>query len=97
MTRGRRLAVIANGGGQEVILQVGIFDAGAGADEAAAFEMIGGAESGLEQQPFKPDHALGDQIHLAVERDRLRAGHLKKYFQMVMEILPDARQIMDGR
>src|SRR5215207_10161764 len=41
----RRLAVVADGDGQEVILNIGIFDARTGADEAAGFEMIGSAQA----------------------------------------------------
>ena len=37
-----RLAVIAHGGGQEVILNVRIFNARFGADETAGFKVIGG-------------------------------------------------------
>ena len=56
------LAVIAHGGGQEVVFDVGIFNAGLRADEAAGFKVIGGSQAGLERQPFQADHGLGVEV-----------------------------------
>ena len=47
-----RAAVIARRDRQEVILQVGMLDAGMAADEAAGLEMVGGAETGAEERPL---------------------------------------------
>src|SRR5437762_7044163 len=97
MSRDRGLAVIANGDRQKVIFDVGIVDAGMRADEAAALEMIGGAETGLEQEPFEPDEGLGEEIEARTQRYRLQAFHLEIEFEMILQIVADARQIVDGR
>jgi hypothetical protein len=57
-----KLAVIAHGGGQEVILDVGILNAGLRADKAAGFKVIGGSQPGFERQPFQADHAFRKEI-----------------------------------
>src|SRR5690242_16374285 len=95
MARCRGLAVIANGNGEEVIFDIGIFDAGTRANEAAALEMIGGAEARLEQQPFDADEPLGKEIETRQQRDRLERFHLEIDFEMVLQILPNARQIVN--
>src|SRR5437868_4585038 len=97
MSAGRRLAVVADGGGKKMELQVGIFDAGAGADEAAGFEMVGGAEAALEEQPLSTDQRLGEKAHLAIEGDRLPAGDLHENFEMIVQVLPHPRQMVEGR
>ena len=54
----QRLAVIADGKRQEMILDVGPLGAGAAADEAAALEMVARAEAVAQQQPARPDQRL---------------------------------------
>src|SRR5687768_13795535 len=93
MGRRRRLPVIAHGDGKEMILDVGIFDTGAGTDEGTGFKMIGGAQTFLPEEPFDADHSLGEQIELRIERNRQEAFVLEIDFEMVVEILADARQM----
>jgi hypothetical protein len=69
VSAGGRLAVVGNGARQEMILDVRVLDAGARADETGAFEMVGCAKAGLEQQPLQPDQALRQPVELAVERN----------------------------
>jgi hypothetical protein len=91
-----RRAVVGHRHRQEMILDVGIGDARAAADEAAGLEMIGGAEAVLAQQPAQRRSApSASRIDRGVQRDRLLAGHLKIEFQMILQILADARQVLD--
>ncbi|MNX87351.1 hypothetical protein D3C86_1192770 [compost metagenome] len=39
-----RLAVIGNGHGQEMILDIGLFQTGCGTQEGAGLELVGGAK-----------------------------------------------------
>ena len=90
----RGLAVVAHGRGQEVVLDVRPLDAGPGADEGAGFEVVGGAEAVLEQDPARPDQELGPGVELGVERDRLGAAELKVDLEMVAQILADPGQVV---
>ena len=92
---GGGLAVVAHGEGQEVVLDVRVLHAGAGADEAAGFEVVGGAEAIPEQEPARADQALGDKVPVAVERDRLAALHLQVDLQMVLQVGADAGPVGD--
>ena len=56
------LAVIANGHRDEVVLNIGIFDAGPRAQEGRHLEMVGGAKACLEKQPFGTDQPLGKEV-----------------------------------
>src|SRR5699024_854246 len=51
-------AVVGHGNRQEVILQIGMLDAGLRTDEAAGLEVAAGAETGLEHQPLQADSGL---------------------------------------
>lgn len=48
-----RLAVIADGNRQEVILDIGIFHTRLGADEGGGFKMVCCTVAGFEEQPFR--------------------------------------------
>ena len=58
--------------------------------------MVGGARPPLGEQPLETDPRLGDGVQVAVEADRLRAGHLHVDFEMVVEVGAHAGQGMDG-
>ena len=67
--------VIGGGDGQKVILQAGMLDAGAAADEAAGLEMIGRAGAGAEEGPLHADEELAQRaLHHRIEGDGLQAG-----------------------
>ncbi len=85
--------VIGHGQRQEMILDIGVLDIGRGSDEAAALEMIGGAEPFLGEQPARPDRPLGEGRHGREQGDRFAASHLEVEFQMVLKVLADARPI----
>ncbi len=87
------LAVVADRDRQEVVLQVGMLDAGAAPDEAAGFEMVGRAESLAQQQPFEADGAHGDEILRRVQRDRLRARVLHVGLEVILQVRADARHV----
>ena len=55
MAADRRAAVVAHGEREEVVLDVGVLDAGRGADEGGALELVRGAEAGLGEQPLGAD------------------------------------------
>ena len=46
----------------------------------------------LEEQPFQADQALGDEVQVPVERDRLQAFLLDVELQMVLQVLADPWQ-----
>ncbi len=74
-----------------------MLDARLAADKAARLEMIAGAEAFFEQHPVEPDFQFRERRHDVVERDRLRAFLLYIELQMILKILPDARQVRDNR
>ena len=75
----------------------GYGDAGAAADEAAGLEVIGGAQTVLAQQPARADQRAAPQIDRRIQGDRFLAGHLEIEFQMILQILADAGQIVNHR
>ena len=78
-----------------MILDVGIFDPGAAADKSAAFKLVGRAFARPQQQPLRAHHRLAEKVCLAIQRDRLSAGHLKIAFKMVLQICADTRTVSD--
>src|SRR5690606_37977500 len=68
---GGGLAVVADGGRKEVVLDVGVVHTWLRAHEGGGLEMIGGAGAGLEEQPLRADPRARQQPETAVERDRL--------------------------
>src|SRR5215472_2561938 len=86
---GERLAVVADREREKVKLEVRPGDAGAAADEAAAFEMIAGAEAMTGEQPAGADQRLRDWVDVRIERDRLAARDLEVEFQMVLQVPAD--------
>ena len=84
---GRRLAVVAHRRREEVVLDVGIVDAGRRAHEGRRLELVGGAEPGLEEQPLRADQRLGERVEHRVERDRLGRFLLDVELQMVLQVL----------
>ena len=98
MAFGLLAAVIGGRDGQEVILQIGMLDAGMAADEAAGLEMVGGARAAAEEGPLHADQELAQRaLHHGIEGDRLQAGVLDIGLEMVLQVLPDAGQVLDHR
>jgi hypothetical protein len=67
----RGLAVIAHGSGQEMVLDVGVIDSRRGAHEGGCLEVVGRAETTLEEQPLRANQRFRDGIEHRIERDRL--------------------------
>jgi hypothetical protein len=80
--------------GQEVELQVRMLDAGLGADEAAGLQVRGGADALAGQEPLHAAHRHAVRLGISVERDRLGAVLLDIHLQVLLEILPDAGQVV---
>jgi hypothetical protein len=67
-------AVVADGGGQKVVLNIGPAYAGLGANEPAALEVVGGAEALFRQQPAGAEARLarGERCPFSVMGSRQR-------------------------
>ena len=57
--------------------------------------MVGGAEALAGEQPLRADHGFADEVGLAIERDRLRAGHLEVEFEVILQVRADAGAVGD--
>ena len=95
-TRGRA-PVIAHGGWQEVVLDVGVLHAWRRTHEGGRLEMVGRAEPALEQQPARPDQRLGERVQHRVKGDRLDRFLLDVEFEVVLQIAADAGPVGDDR
>src|SRR5690606_7448618 len=65
---GNGIAVVGNGGWQEVELDIGPAHARPRTDETAGFEMIGRAEPVLEEGPARTDHCLRERVERTEKR-----------------------------
>ena len=92
---GERRAIIGHSHRQEMELDIGIANAGARADEAARLEMVRGAEAAPAHEPLGADERALDETRMRKERDRLLGGDLKGEFEMVLQVLADARSVSD--
>ncbi len=95
MRIGGGLAVIADSDGDEVILDVGVIDACAGANEGAAFELVGRSGAGAGEEPLRADKGFAEKIPVFVKGYGLGRGHLDIHFQMVLQVLAHARTVGD--
>ena len=87
---GRRVSVIAHCHGQEVVLQVGMFNTRFAANKTTRFKMIGRTQTGSKQQPLHTDFEFIPELGRRVQRDRLLTSVLHISFQMVLQIFPHA-------
>ena len=97
MTLCGRLAVIAHGNRQKVILDVGIIHAGGRANKRTAFELIAGSGSGAIEKPTGADISLAHQVPVSKQANGLRGGGLNVEFQMILQILAHTRTVRDHR
>ena len=74
-------------------LDVRVAHAGAAADEAAALEVIAGAEAVPGEEPARADERAAHQRNLRVKRDGLAAGDLKVELQVILQVLAHTRQL----
>ena len=97
MLRGERGAVVADGHGQEVVLDVRVRNARLAADEAAGLEMVGRSEAIATQQPTRANERLRKRVHHRIQGDGLFAGHLEVELQMVLQVLAHTGQVVHHR
>ena len=91
----QRLAVIGHGERQEVVLQIRIVDAGRGCARSRRIsKWFVAPEPVMAQQPAHADPRLGQRAHRRIERDRLATLHLEIEFQMVLQVLAHAWQLL---
>ena len=87
-------AVVGDGPGQEVELDVRVLHAGAAADVAVGFKLVGGAQAPFQEQPVGTDPGFRQGSEPAVQGDLLRALLLHPDFQMILQVLAHAGQIV---
>ena len=90
-------AVVVNGDRQEVVLDVRPLEFRASADETTSLELVAGADTGAVEQPLGTDGRLVPPQQRWVQRYRLGAGVLQVQLQVVLQVLADARQVVDHR
>src|SRR6186713_1021385 len=90
---GSRLAVIADGDRQEMILDIRLLQPRRGTQEGAGFELVGSAEAALGKQPLCTSDTLPEPWQPGIERHRLGRDLLEIEFHMVLQIGADARPI----
>ena len=56
--------------------------------------MVGRAGAGLERDPAQRDQRLLQRTGGGIKCDRLGAGMLDEDFHVVLQVLPDARQVV---
>ena len=93
----RRPSVVAHRGGNEMVLDVRVVDAGRGTHEGGCLEMVRCAEAGLEEQPLGADQRFRKWIEDRVERDRLDRFLLDIELHVILQVLSDARPVRDDR
>ena len=82
-------AVIADGHGQEMKLEIGVGHIVVAADETTGFEVVGGRRPFTMKKPLVAHQRLVVPLHGRVHGHRgLFAGVLDIHFQVVLEVLP---------
>ena len=92
---GGRRAVVADRDGQEVEHQVRVRDVVVAADEAARLEVVRRAGARAEEQPPEPDPGPVAPLHRRRHRDRLLRAVLDVDLEVILQVLADARQVVD--
>ncbi len=82
---------------QEVILDVRPFELRARTDKTARLELVAGADASTVEQPLGTDGRLVVQQQRRIQRHRLGAGVLQVHLQVILQILANARQVVDHR
>jgi hypothetical protein len=89
----RRLAIIAHGDGQEVILDIGIFDTRFGADKGTSLELVAGPQPLARQKPLRADGGLAPEVPVFIQRHRLAGLKLHIDFKVILQVRAHARTI----
>ena len=88
-------ALVGDAERQVVILQVGMGGVVAGADKAADLKMRSRPQSFLREHPFQPQPRLAPRGHSVGLRNGLSAFVLHQHFDMILQVLAYARQVVD--
>jgi hypothetical protein len=89
-------AVVVNRHRQEVVLDVWPLELFAGADKTARFELVAGADARAVEQPLGADCRLVVPFSASgIQRNRLGARVLQVHLEMVLQVLADARQVVN--
>ena len=70
---------------------------GGRAQECAGLEVVGAAETVLEQEPSQRDPRLAESVEAAVQRDGFPASVLAIDFEVILQIAADAGQFVAQR
>ena len=81
---GRGRAVVADGDGQEMELEIGVGHRIVAPDEAAGLEVVAGPDAGAAEKPFEPDGRLIVPLERREKAHGLAAGILDIDLQMVL-------------
>ena len=90
-------AVVAHGGRQKVELHVRPLPVGGGPQERTGLEVVGAAEPVPEQQPAQADTGLAQGVQPAVQGDGFEAPILAIDFQVILQVLTHAGQLVPQR
>src|SRR3974390_86056 len=93
MTAGRCAPIVPNREWQEGEHEIWGADGFVAAKEPACLEVIRCSRT-LAEQPQQADERTLPNLESRVERDGLGAGVLHVHLQMVLQVLADARQVM---
>mmetsp|Transcript_9968 Transcript_9968/g.33245 ORF Transcript_9968/g.33245 Transcript_9968/m.33245 type:complete len:270 (-) Transcript_9968:943-1752(-) len=78
----------------EMVLDVWIFYPGVTSDEPCRLHVVRCPQPLPRQDPLDSNPELPDDVEMVVEGDRLLASVLKEELEVILEVLPDARQMM---
>jgi hypothetical protein len=85
--------VVVHDGGQELDQDIGMGDAGFGAQQGAGFNVVGRAGSLVGGEPLRADHQLAVRPQVLADRDRLVDLELHVDQRVVVHVLADAGQV----
>ena len=83
-------------GGQEVELYVGVGEAGVAPDEAAGLQVGGGGRAGPVEEPLEPHLDHPQSLLFTVETHWLGAALDDVELQVVLQVLSDTREVVEG-
>ena len=91
----RHAPVVPDGDRQEVEHEVRVVDVVVAPDEAAALEVVGGAQAATVDEPLVPDLGAGAHPQTGCDRHRLLRRVLDVDLEVVLEVRTDTRDIRD--
>ena len=89
-------AVVDHLGGKEVELYIGVSHAGVAPHEAAGLQVGGGSGARPVEEPLDPHLDHPQAFLFTVESDGLRAALDDIELQVVLQVLTDSREVVEG-